>query len=360
MIKGEKISGMALFLWLVTYTLGDMSILNPAIGAKAYQDSWLGFILGWTGGFILMVIYVSIIRLTPSKTLFEILKDSFGKYIGSILIIFYIWYFIYNGSLVVREFGEYAVIVNYPETPIVFISALLVFMAAYMIKSGPQVISRVYGILAFIFIFSVLAITMILIPQFDFTNLFPFLEHGIKPVLKAGLNTVAFPFGELVLLLVIASVAKESVNIKKAAYSAVALGGFLIFVTILRDIMVLGPGLLENQTFPAQASTQIIPKPLDVSPMVSVSLLIGSGIETTTYLYACTLGISQLFNLDDYKPFVFPMAALMVMISLWNFTSVHQFFGWVSEIYPYYVVPFQTIIPLIILIILWTKKKAKS
>lgn len=360
MSKGEKISGIALFLWLVTYTLGDMPILNPAIGAKAYQDSWLGFILGWVGGFILMVIYVSIIRLNPSKTLFEILKDSFGKYLGSILIIFYIWYFIYNGSLVVREFGEYVVTVNYSETPIVFVLVLLILMAAYMIKSGLEVISRVYGILTFIFIFSVLLLTIMSIPQFDFNNFFPFLEHGLKPVLKAGFATVAFPFGELVLLLVISSVANESVNIKKIAYSAVALGGCLIFITLIRDIMVLGPGLLENQTFPAMASTQMIPKPLDVSPLVAVSLLIGSGIETTTYLYACTLGITQLFNLDDYKPFVFPMSALMVMISIWNFTNISQFFDWVGEIYPYYVLPFQTIIPLIILIILWTKKKAAS
>lgn len=359
MSKGEKISGLALFLWLVTFTLGDMSILNPAVGAKAYQDSWLGFILGWAGGFILMAIYVSIIRLNPSKTLFDVLRECFGKYLGSLLIIFYIWYFIYNGSLVVREFGEYALTVKYSETPILFICALIVFMAAYAIKNGLEVISRIFEILVFFFVLFVITITILLLPHFDPGNLLPFLEHGFKPVLKAGFNTIAFPFGELVLLLVISSVGNQNANFKKIGFSAVAVGGFLILITLFRDIMVLGPALLESVTYPAQASTLIIPRPVDVSPLIASSLLIGSGAETTTYLYACTLGITQLFNLDDYKPFVLPMGALMTVLAIWNFTNVYQFFDWVGEIYPYYVLPFQTIIPLIILIILLIKEKSK-
>lgn len=358
MSKGEKISGIALFLWLVTFLLGDMPIHTPVSGGQAYQDSWLGFLLGWAGGFILMVIYVSIIRLNPSKTLFIILKETFGKYIGSILILLYIWYFIYNGSLVSRQFGEYIVAVNYNETPLLFVLALLLLMAAYMVKSGLEVISRVYGMLAILYLISVLAITAILIPQFDFNNFFPVLERGIKPVLKAGLATIGFPFGELVLLLAFYSVANESVNMKKTAYFAVAVGGLLVFINVLRDIMVLGSGLLANQTFPSNAVTQVIPPPIDISPLVVGSLLIGSGIEATTYLYACTLGITQLFNLYDYKPFVFPMAVLMVLLSLWNFTNIHQFFGWLDAIYPYYALPFQTIMPFILLIIALLKKKS--
>ncbi len=358
MSKGEKISGIALFLWLVAFILGDMPIHTPVSGGAAYQDSWLGFILGWVGGLILMVIYVSIIRLNPTKTLFTILKDTFGKYMGSIIIVLYIWYFIYNGSLVSRQFGEFIVTVNYNETPIMFALALLLLMAAYMVKSGLEVISRVYGILAILYIISVLVITAIMIPQFDFNNFFPVLERGFKPVLKAGFSSLGFPFGEMVLLLTFYSVANESVNIKKIAYSAVVVGGFLVFAGVLRDIMVLGPGLLANQTFPSNATTQVIPPPIDISPLVVGSLLIGSGIETTTYLYACTLGITQLFSLDDYKPFVFPMGVLMGLLALWNFANIHQFFAWLDTVYPYYALPFQTIMPIIILIFAVIKKRS--
>lgn len=357
MSKGEKISGLALFFWLVTFTLGDMPILNPAVGAKAYQDSWLGFMLGWAGGFILMAVYVSIIRLNPKKTLFEVLRECFGKYLGSILIISYIWYFIYNGSLVVREFGEYALTVKYSETPILFICILIVVLAVYAIKNGLEVIGRIFGILVFFYVLFEITITILLIPQLDPGNLLPFLEHGFKPVLKAGFNTIAFPFGELVLLLVISSVGNSKTNFKKVGLSAVAVGGLLILITLFRDIMALGPALLESVTYPAQASTLIIPRPLDVSSLIASSLLIGSGAETTTYLYACTLGITQLFNLDDYKPFVLPMGALMIVLAIWNFTNTYQFFDWVGEIYPYYVLPFHTIIPVIILITLKAKKK---
>ncbi|MGI5922099.1 MAG: GerAB/ArcD/ProY family transporter [Syntrophomonadaceae bacterium] len=358
MSKVERISGLTLFLWLLAFTLGDMSILNPAVGAKAYQDSWLGFILGWAGGMILMLIYVSIIKLNPSQNLFDLLKECFGKYLGSILIVTYIWYFIYNGALVVREFGEYAVTVRYSQTPILFISALLLVNVAYAIKQGLEVVGRVAGLVVIFFILFIFTVTILQIPQIDPGNLLPFLEHGYKPVLKAGFSTLAFPFGELVLLLVIFTVGNQHTNFKKIGLLAVAIGGFIILITLFRDIMVLGPALLENQTYPAQASALIIPRPVDVSPTVVASLFIGSGAETVTYLYACALGITRLFNLEDYKPFVFPMAALMVMISIWNFTNIHQFFAWVGEIYPYYVLPFQIFIPLVVLFVLWFKKKA--
>jgi len=232
-------------------------------------------------------------------------------------------------------------------------------MSAISIKNGLEVLSRVIGILTFFFVAFILITILLLIPQFDPGNLLPFLEHGIKPVLKAGFNTIAFPFGELILLLVIFSVGNEKVNFKKIGYSAVAVAGFLILITLIGDIMVLGPALLENLTYPAEAATLIISRPVDVSPLIVASLLIGSGAETSTYLYACTLGITRLFNLDDYKPFVFPVAALVIILAMWNFRNAFQFFDWVGEIYPYYVLPFQTFIPVIILIILWFKK-AKS
>lgn len=306
-----------------------------------------------------MAVYVSIIRLNPSKTLFDVLRECFGKYLGSLLIISYIWYFIYNGSLVVREFGDYALTTKYSETPILFICALLVFMAAYAIKNGLEVIGRIFGILVFFFVLFIITITILLLPHIDPGNLLPFLEHGFKPVLKAGFNTIAFPFGELVLLLVISSVGNQNANFKKIGFSAVAVGGFIILITLFRDIMVLGPALLESITYPAQDSTLIIRRPVDVSPLIASSLLIGSGAETTTYLYACTLGVTQLFNLDDYKPFVLPMGVLMTVLAIWNFTNVYEFFDWVGEIYPYYAMPFQTIIPVIILIILLVKEKSK-
>lgn len=355
-----KISGFQLFLWMLTYTFGDMSILNPAVGYGAGQDSWIGFAIGWTIGIILMVMYMTIIKLNPSKTIIEMLKDYFGKYLGTMLGSCYIIYFTYAGSLVVREFGDYICIVNYPDTPIIFVMGSLVFLICFSVRGGPEIIARIYGILVYVFCFFVIIVSVLLIPHLQFNNLFPIFEHGWKPILRAGISSVAFPFGELVVFMMVYANVNNNKNIKKAAFSAIMTGGTIIFITLLRDIMVLGPKLLENLTFPAQTSSELIPDPWNISPLIAINLIIGSSVESSTYLYASSKGIAQLLNSKDYRLFVIPMAVLLLILSVWNYHNIFQFFASVSEVYVYFAIPFQIIIPFIIMIVSLIKKKPKA
>jgi spore germination protein KB len=358
--KIEKISAFQLFLWMLTFTFGDMTIINSAIGHGAGQDSWIGFCIGWAIGIILMMLYMAIIKLYPSRTIVEMLRDSFGKHLGTLLGICYIIYFTYAASLVVREFGEYIYLVNFPDTPIIYLMSILLLLATYAVRSGPEVIGRIVGILGIIFPIFILIVSLLLIPHLEFNNLLPVLEHDWKPILSGALSSVAFPFGELVIFMMIYATVNNNKNIKKAAFSSMMIGASIIFSALLRDIMVLGPELIDNLTFPAQTSSELIPDPVNISPLVAINLLIGSSVETSTYLYAITKGTTQLLNLEDYRPFVLPIAALLLILSMWNYQSIFEFFNSVSQVYVYFAVPFQVIIPFSILIISWTKKKSKK
>ena len=58
-MKGEKsvkISSIQLFSLMVGFIIGSTIIINPANAAK--EDSWLAFIIGWLGGFILIFVYL--------------------------------------------------------------------------------------------------------------------------------------------------------------------------------------------------------------------------------------------------------------------------------------------------------------
>lgn len=356
MKKFENISGFQLFLWMLTFTFGDMSILNSAVGYGAGQDSWIAFTFAWIIGIFLMLIYMKIVKLNPSKTVIDMLKDCFGKFLGTFIGFCYVVYFTYAGSLVVREFGEYIYIVNFPDTPIIFLMTLLILLSSYAVKCGPETIARIVGILGFIFPLFILIVSLLLIPHLDFSNIFPIFENGWNPILRGTLSSVAFPFGELVIFLMIYSTTNKDENIKKAAFSALIIGGAIILAALLRDIMVLGPTLIENLTFPAQTSSELIPDPINISPLVAVNLLIGSSVETATYLYASSKAVTQLLKLKDFRPFVLPMASLLLLLSMWNYHSVFEFFSSVSEVYVFFAVPFQIIIPFLILIISWIKQ----
>lgn len=357
MKKLEKISAFQLFLWMVTFTFGDMSILNPALGYGAGQDSWIGFLNGWIIGIVLMLMYMTIVKLNSNKTLIEILKDCFGKHLGTIIGICYIFYFMYAASLVIREFGEYIYIVNYPDTPIVFIMGSLVFLTCFAAKGGPEIIARTYGILIYVFVFFVILVSLLLIPHIQVRNLLPVLESEWYPILRSSISSVAFPFGELVIFMMVYSTVNSNENIKKAAVSSVMIGGAIIFITLIRDIMVLGPNLVENLTFPSQSSSELIPDPMNISPLIAINLIIGSSGETATYIYAISKGVSQLFNLEDYRVVVVPISVLLLILAMWNYCNIFQFFTSVSEVYIYFAIPFQIIIPFVVMVISFINKK---
>jgi len=357
MIKGVKISGAQLSVLITGFLLGSTSIINVASGAK--QDAWLAFGMGWAGGFILMGMYVAISLLNPFKSLVEILKDSFGRYCGSAAAVLYIWYFIHLASLVLRNFGEYLVTAIFPETPIIFVIICFMLVIAYALKNGLEVIARMSQLFVPLVPFTIIFASLLLLSQVNHNYLFPFLEKGVKPVIKTAFTVLSFPFGEAVAFLMIFPHLNERDSLVKVAYLSLAIIGFLIFIAEIRNLLVLGAEMLTNNYFPSQTVSELIPN-IHIDQIIAINLLIGGGVKICICIYAAVLGIAQLFNLDDYKPFVLPIVTIIIALSIWVYDNLFEMFYWAVEIWPYYSVPFQIVIPLILLIkssIKWKKKQ---
>lgn len=353
MVKDVKISSIQLSFLIMGFIFGSTAILNQATPAR--QDAWLAYIIGWAGGFILIGMYSYISVLNPSKTLIEILKDIFGKYLGGIIALLYIWYFIHLAGLILRNFGEYTVTAIYPETPMLFIMICFVLVIAYAVKNGLEVIARVGELFMLFLPIISLLVFFLLISRYDLNNLFPFLERGFKPVLKASFGVLSFPFGETVVFLMLFPHLNKRENIVKVSYLSIAIMGIIILIIILRDLFVLGPDMLARNVFPPHITAKLIPN-INVDPLIGINLLIGGVIKISVCLYAAVMGIAQLFNLDDYKPFVLPIITFIIALSIWLYDNLFEMIRW-AEVWPYYSIPFQIVIPLLLLIVSWIKRK---
>lgn len=356
MIKDVRISKQQLTFLLVAFLLGDFALFNPAKGAG--QDALIVFLIGWIGGFLLLGVYVFISTLNPGKTFIDILKDCFGKWVGSIVGLLYIWYFIHISSLVLRSSGEYMVTVNYPETPLLFVVTVYMIMLGYAVKKGLEVIGRASEIFVPTLIVLVLTTTSLLIGEFNFKNLIPIFNKDLGFYLKEGYSVLTFPFGEAVVFLMIFPSLNSKNKLLKTTYTALFIVGVVMSIIILRDLLVLGPDMLRRNIFPPHSSASLIPG-LAVEPFISVNLLITTGGQIVLCMYAATVGITQILNLDDYKPLVHPIVIMVITTSIWIYDDVTKMFQIAKEIYPFYSIPFQFVIPLIILAISLFKKRAK-
>lgn len=359
-MKDVQISSIQLFMVIVGFTFGSTAILNPS--ADAQHDAWLAYIVGWVAGFIFIAVICKISLLNPSQTLVEILRKQFGLVLGSFIAILYIWYFIHLGALVLRNFGEYMASTNYTETPIVFIMICFMIVIAYGIRKGIEVMVRPSEILVPFVIIFVIFLFVALYRSYDIKNLLPFMQNGVKPVLKSGFAVFTFPFGESIAFLMLFPYLNKKEKLYKTSFLAFFVVGLIILSIVMRDLMVLGAGKImpERIIFPPNVSAALISDDIQLETLISANFLIGGTIKISICLFAAIMGITQLFNLDDFKPFVLPVAVLTIAISIWVYPNIFEMLRWAGKVWPYYSIPFQIVIPLLLLIVSYIRNQKKS
>ncbi|MEC9488477.1 MAG: endospore germination permease, partial [Halanaerobium sp.] len=307
---------------------------------------------GWLGGLILLRIYLAIARLHPGKNYFQILTSLFGKWVGGGLGLLHIWYFLHLASLVSRNFGEFFITADYPDTPMVFIIVAIMVVLTFSLKKGIEVISRTSEMLVPLLILLAFLIFFLLIPQYDLNNLQPVLASRIESVLSRSFSVLTFPFGELVVFLVIFPLLREEEHLFKTGYLAWLIGGILLLLITVRDLLVLGPDMFAKTLFPPLYSTRLMPFTsfFNIDPLISVDLLIGGGTKIIILIFGVFTGLANIFKLGENKALITPVAALVISISVWIYSNTMEMVQWAANIYPIYAIPFQIIIPGLVLL----------
>jgi spore germination protein KB len=354
-MEKARISSIQLSLLLIGFLFGSTAILTPAANAK--NDAWLAIILGGVGGALLMRAYVAIALLNPSKTLVEILWDRFGKIIGNAVAILYIWYFIHLASLVFRNFGEFITTVTFIETPMVVVIGFFAILLVYAINSGVEVIGRSSEAFVPLIPVTVLIIGLSLITTHDFTAFLPILEDGVAPALYAAFVLITFPFGETIVFLMLFPHLNKKGNLKKVSDLSVLFMIVLSLFIFIKDISVLGSDLMYRAAFTPHLTSILIPD-LNVEPLIDINLLIGGGTKISVCIYAAVKALSQVLGIGDYRKLTTAITTFCVVLSIWIYENVFEMFSWAEKVWPYYSIPFQMVIPLILLF-LSLKKKVK-
>src|SRR5690554_3287380 len=342
-----KISPIQFSMLVIALTFRDFHIMNPTRFAK--QDAWIAFVIGMIMGLVIITIYILIAKIHPGKNLIEILQDTFGKYVGILLSILYIFFFLHLSSLILRALSEYMIIVNYYETPQYFIMLSIMLVIVYTLRKGFEVAARAAEIFIPVLILFVVFLFFILTDNFKFDFFLPVLKNGVKPILNTGFIILNFPFGGLVVLLMIFPYLNERNKMVKHTYISVIIGGLLLLMIIVRDLVVLGSNISSFVVFPPNISTSLIPTAV-LEPFISMNLLIAVAGTLCVYINATSKAISILFNVED-KTLIIPIVTIVIGVSLWQFNNISEIFKFLTEVFPYYSFVFQAIIPLGILIV---------
>ncbi|SHH80319.1 GerAB/ArcD/ProY family transporter [Clostridium grantii] len=334
---------------IVLFIIGSSSIVVPGLDAK--KDVWLAIIISILISMPLVIISSRLHVIFPEKDLFDIIETCFGKFIGKLIVFLYTFFVFHSAAEVLRNFSQFVIVSNLSKTPLIVPMICISILIAFMVNKGINVMGRWSETFIVIPVGLILVRSLFLIPDMNINNLLPVLYNGMGPVLKGAFTSWSFPFGQTILFTMFFSKFKSKKSPYKIYTLGLLLGGILILITSLTNILVLGVSTVSISYFPSFATSERI-NVLTVDQRLEIVsaliFIIGQYIKISILVLCSCKGVSKIANCSDYRFIVTPTSILMVNICYYLHTSVMAFYEWVAQVFPYYALPFQMFFPIII------------
>ncbi len=223
-------------------------VISPLI-QEAGRDAWLSVIastaLALIWAFLLLFIHRGMNQQNPYRWLKKNVGKPFAVFAGILIYL----YFIYLGTVTLKETMTWTKITYLQETPQLILTLVLVSLciAAALMNIRTIAIANLF-ILAFVLVFGFF-VAFINIKYKDYSLLAPILEHGFEPVAK-GMIFPATGLGELVLVIALQHKLAGIVRYRHIAITMLLLAG-LTLGPLIGGIVEFGPDEAGNQRFTA-------------------------------------------------------------------------------------------------------------
>ncbi|MBM4765139.1 GerAB/ArcD/ProY family transporter [Bacillus sp. B15-48] len=364
-MEKAKISVIQLFALIVLFELGSALVVNLGIGAK--KDAWLAILLGMLVGIVLFFIYYFLFRQYPNVPFTGYAREIFGKYVGWIIGLFYVIFFVYSASRNVRYFGDLLLSSTMPETPLLALNILFVLTICYVLYLGFEVFARTSEVLIVVLIvFGLIGNVFVFFSgNVDLNHLRPFLEDGWKPILTTVFPLLSvFPFGELIVFAMLLPYLNRPELAKKVSLSAIITSGLVLSWTMGLNISVLGIEDVERSTFPLLSTigkVNLFEFIQRLDAIVVFTFLITMFFKTSIYFYVALIGIVDLFKLKNHQPMVLPVGVILILVSMLMASNYTEHTEESRNIEPYFLdLPIMVIIPLLMLFVTLIRNRFKQ
>ncbi|MFZ7944666.1 MULTISPECIES: GerAB/ArcD/ProY family transporter [Bacillaceae] len=364
-MEKAKIKASQLFILVVLFEMGSAILVGLGVSAK--QDAWIAMLLGLAGGLVLFLVYYQLYKYYPDLPFTSYVQKITGKWIGRLLGLLYIIYFLYCASRVLRDFGELLTTTIYFNTPLIVINSLMILTIIYGVHKGIEVIARVgelsFGIIYLMAIagFSLILFSGIIHPEF----LQPMLENGWKPVLITFIRgTITFPFGEMVVFIMLLPYINDQKKVKAACMGGMILAGINVTITAAINVATLGVDLFQRSNFPLLTTIGKIQlanfiERLDV--LFVIYLVIAGYFKISLFFYAAVIGTADIFRFKNHQKLSFPIGFVILFASITIASNYAEHIQEGLRVVPVYLHwPFQIIIPFLLLIIAIFRNRKKK
>ncbi|CAH2214769.1 GerAB/ArcD/ProY family transporter [Tepidibacter aestuarii] len=342
---------------IVLFIVGSSSVF--IMGMKAKQDLWLAIILAILMALPMALIYARLHSLFSDKDLYDIIEICFGKFIGKIIILILTCFFFYWASDVTVNYGDFIWSISLDKTPIIVPMIVFLVICGWGAKQGIEVLGRWSDLFVIVPIVALFISLTSSIPKMNIGNIYPIFGSGFKAILRGSLNSFSFPFSQILAF----SIVFSSFNKKQSPYNiyikGLTIGGVILFFLSLISLLVLGVDTAGKRYYASYTAASLINIGATLTSIeiyISTTFLLGGFIKIGVLLLCVCKGIMKLFDCSDYRFIITPITLLAMNLTFFQYESVMHYYEFQTDVWFYFVFPFQVFFP----IILWITAEIRN
>jgi spore germination protein KB len=356
-----KIAPMEIFTLMVNFLLGSAIVVGWNFNTK--QDVWITILLSLGIGVGIFYLYILLHSLGKWSNFIDILELGFGKWLSRIVGMMYCLYFLYIAGRVLKDFSFFIGSVLFNNVSFWIISFTFLFVVSYCCYLGIEAIARSSLILCAVtgvIIFALIVLGYIS-PYFEISRLTPVFRTSWKQVMSSVFPTgLTFPYGELIVFTMLFPYVNNKKVLRKYGWISICITGVLLLLAGEMILGLLGSDTVTSYVFPFVKALELTSL-LEILPHIEVLAviinLIGGFVKITVFMYSGLMILENSFPKTKRNRLLMISAALTFLSTLILSKNIiqHLFIG--LKIVPLYMhIPFQLLIPVILILTLVIKK----
>lgn len=339
---------------IILGVIGDSILIMPTIlASSAKQDAWLSMLLAIFLGFVAAGIFAGIANKLRRRRLFNLLRLNLGVWIGSLIIVLFLFEFYMCALTLLSEMSQFITTQLMPETPVNAIIAVFTLVIIIAYRYGVEAFARMGELLFPVFMLLFLILFVLLLPQVDLANLRPVAIGGMGAIWRGSIIAFATAFAEMVILLMLVSNVTGHASLTKPIIIGFAIGGAILFVTVILCLLVLGTYLMETKYYPTFVLAQKITIGHFLERLEAVMAFlwfISVFYKTLLLFFSLTSGLAELFQLKESHMLTIPIGMLLLVGTIAGTPNITVYNAILESYYFWFDAVFCFLIPALLLI----------
>lgn len=254
----------------------------------------------------------------PGMGMVEIFRLVLGKWLGTVVLVLLVGYWLYFCGIRLRETGELlkSYQMDFAEMNLILIGLLVAVLA--LMRSGLLCVCRVAATCLWVVLGGLIILLVLSLRQYDVVNLLPFWGRGLTATLRSGVMHASV-LDDLFLLLAMADCMENPKMLKKAGFKSLAVGGGLTVLAALCYCMAFQYNIAQLQMSPLLEMVRRIYFSRFFERFEAIYLFIfvlSMLVDVGGYACVATRVYCRLFGIKRFTITVLPFVFIILSVAL--------------------------------------------